>query len=594
VEAERSRDLYEVIPAYAPPPLVPLPAVGDLSAFEPFGLQPGRLTGGLVRAAMAVTGFTAFQRRLPETIETLLRTVNIRGPALYAPAVSATLAFADDARDLDPFQRAATLLLATRALRDDVFSGALPPDEYRGRPQEMGQYPNFFGTSVVLDGPEPRLFKTALTSQVTVIIGGRFHLLSLSGLQAGAEAAQLADALRALAEAAPPGGDSPGLLTAASDLTQRRLFAQLRRRPTNAHALARLRHSLVTLCLDLDRTPASPAEAAFLAHSANPDNRWFHASLQLVVFGNSRAAAICNFSAYLDGNTMMRGGAEIQRRAAAWRIDPPATNVPAPPTPTALAWELEPEWRTAAERDWQLLKDDQPATFESRDFGRALCDARGLDAVPAFVVALQHAVRRLTGRTPGITQFLAMSRYRCTDLVTARVTTPEVCRLVEALEAPASAEGAGRLSELLQEAIHSQEQACRRARRHLPLDDILTLFILTRRGLQRRWAVGVAALTAMALRATGKLKPIPREILISHPGCFAEVPVVGRPGARLPYVNDFGLHYQVWPDRTVYTLMPGLGWKIPNPQLAAELNASLARVAAVIASRPASSSPAAG
>jgi hypothetical protein len=74
-----------------------------------------------------------------------------------------------------------------------------------------------------------------------------------------------------------------------------------------------------------------------------------------------------------------------------------------------------------------------------------------------------------------------------------------------------------------------------------------------------------------------------REILISHPEIYPEIPVVGRPGIRLPYVKYFGLHYQILPQRIVITLMPSVTWTIPNTQVVAELKAALDAIASVAA-----------
>ncbi len=55
--------------------------------------------------------------------------------------------------------------------------------------------------------------------------------------------------------------------------------------------------------------------------------------------------------------------------------------------------------------------------------------------------------------------------------------------------------------------------------------------------------------------------------MISHPIISSEVPILGRPGARLMYVNYFGLHYQIDDEITTMTFMPGVDWKIQNAQV---------------------------
>ena len=65
----------------------------------------------------------------------------------------------------------------------------------------------------------------------------------------------------------------------------------------------------------------------------------------------------------------------------------------------------------------------------------------------------------------------------------------------------------------------------------------------------------------------GAFEVTARDVLVSHPEIYPGVPIVGRPGIRLPYVNCFGLHYQMMADKTVITMMPGTRWSIPNEEL---------------------------
>ncbi len=453
---ERTRDIYEVVPAYPPAPQPPLPAYGDYSTLETMGLRLTGFSRAAMSSAMAITGFKPFWRALPDNIEHLQRTINLRGPALYAQAVSATLALVDDPRPLTPFQRAAALVWGLVSLHDDYFAGRLAPDAVRGEPAEMGQYGNLFATSVVFEGRRPRLYKSAVVDKIAVLVRGRFFIVDIGRSRAGA-ATDLAATLEACADLAAEAeaeGHEPtvALLTAASDMTQHRIMPVLAERPANAESLAALRDTLVTVCLDLDTQPGDPGEAALLAHRDNLENRWWYASLQLVVFGNGRAAGVCSFSAYLDGNIMMRGAAEMVRRAAGVPVEGGGTVAAI----RELHWTVGEPAMEAAQRDIALLRDPQPrATYDFEGYGQRFFETVGLDPVPGFVLALELATRRLIGRTPLMTQFLAMSRYRCTDLVTAMVTTPEVEAFVEC----AAGEGSdpARARELLAAAIEGQK-----------------------------------------------------------------------------------------------------------------------------------------
>ncbi len=584
---ERTRDIYEEIAAYPKPAVVPVPVPGDLTGLEAMNVTLSPAARRIVRAAMAVTGFNRFWRQLPERVEGLLRRTNLRGPGLFAPVISATLAFQDDPRRLDGLTRAATLVAGARQFHEDLMSGRLAPDQVNGRPAEMGQYPNFFSTNIIFEDGRPRLFKSTMISRIAVLARGRAYVLDIGDIgvrdSPGRLRARLAGIWNAAcAEPAPAAERAPGVITAADHMFQVGVVPGLTRTGENSESFAQLQHCFLTVCLDLESEPADAAGTAKLAHSTNLENRWHYSSLQLAVFGNGKAAAICSFSAYLDGNTMMRGAAEIWRRAAECRVDS-AEQVDAQAAPLApLRWQISAETFEAARKTLIPMLDSQQATFELEGFGATFFQARGLDPVPAFAAVLQVMAGRWIAEPVRITQFLSLSRYRCMDLVTAMVSTPEVMAFAEAMRAAGDTQPEGAL-ELLRAAIESQVRVCRVARQAIDMDSMFSLFLASGGAVARRWRAAVGLAAGAWLRALGLWRPKRREILISHPGIYPEVPVVGRPGVRLPYCKYFGLHYQIWPDRTVITWMPSDAWKIPNAELTAELQDALERVSRVAA-----------
>jgi len=147
------------------------------------------------------------------------------------------------------------------------------------------------------------------------------------------------------------------------------------------------------------------------------------------------------------------------------------------------------------------------------------------------------------------------------------VTTPEVAAFVDA----------GGSAETLRPAIDAQKAVMSAARKSLSLQTVFRLFINSDPAKRTFRGVTKRATTAF-LRRAGAFKPKAREIVVSHPAIYPEVTIVGRPGARLPYTKYFGLHYQIWEDKTVVTFMPGTGWKVTNEELAAELKNALERV----------------
>jgi len=581
-ENERTRDIFEAINGYPKPPLIPLPEPGDLSSLDKLGIKPGKLSHGIVRAAMFATRFNSFRKQLPDRLESVLRRSDLRSGGLFAPVISATLMLKDDPRNLNPTERAATLVCAAQSLREDIVTGRLEPDRYGDQVLEMGQYPNFFSTCLVFDGKKPRIFKSTNTSQIIVIIAGRFFLLNIGKLEPETAPEQLAEAFNEIVQIAKQGGLenvelSPGLLTCATNKTQFKAFPRIGRIPVNRESLAALRHSLLTLCLDLDQKPATYAEAARIGHIGNCGNRWYHSSLQIIVFGNAKACVICNFSTYLDGNTMMRGAAELQRRAAACPISAGKgkTLVSLAPA-TELQWQIDRSFLQQAQRDIQVIKDDQPATFEITNIGKKFFMAHKISPVPAFIVALQMTANHFVGSTARITQFLSMTRYRCADLVNADVTTAEVIQFIEYLEKEDWQRDEAK--KLFRQAIESQQRECRRSRQYLLVPAMFTLFLRSKRGLGMLYVVLVGALAFFLLKIFGLIKSTKREVLVSHPEIYPEIPVAGRPGVRLPYVKYFSLHYQIWDEKIVVTMMPGLRWNVPNEKLIAKLEENLKRI----------------
>jgi hypothetical protein len=373
---------------------------------------------------------------------------------------------------------------------------------------------------------------------------------------------------------------SPGPLTALPNKTQIRFFRELRRSPENQQALEAMKHTLLTVVLELDHTPESPAQAAWFAHSRHFENRWFHASQQLVVFGNASACVIFNFTTYLDGNVMMRGAAELYRRSL--RFEPTPAPAPTNPQFRELAWRVPVSMVTRAQEVLAPFLDDAQATFEMPGLGRRAFEDHGVAAVPVFVLALLLAARRLTGETTSIIQFLSMNKYCCMGLATVQLSTPESIRFVDAVLA---GEDDSTLRLLLHQAVTSQVEKMRQARRQITWMGIYEMFLHDIGAVHRLFASGMLWATLRLLRLLGRYQPRQtRGIVISHPAIYPEVPVVGRPGVKLPYARLFGLHYQMFPDRTVMTFMPGVHWTISNREVAAELESQLRWLQTLIAS----------
>ncbi|MFZ5515904.1 MAG: choline/carnitine O-acyltransferase [Candidatus Zhuqueibacterota bacterium] len=576
----RSTDVYEQIDGYTKPPIVPLPATDDIDSLKYLGLTINDTSRRIVNAVKVLTGFRSFETNLPNTIEHHLRKNNMRLPGLFAPAISATLVLADDARIANPLERAATLIFSVRNLCDDIFSGKFSQDQFRDQGLEMGQYPNLFSTSVVVSGKDVQVYKSTQKNTIAVIVAGKFYGLNLGNLTSIGQVSKTLSEIVQSAHANKARADyvSPGPLTAATNITQQNIFGRLSRNEVNAASLAMLRNSLFTLCLEIESTPSTYSDVAIRAQSNNYQNRWFHSALQIVVFGNAKAAAICNFTVYVDGNTMMRSAAEIQKRAAQVSLHSTIeTSEPSPISVKQMDWQVNREAVRRAYRDIRMILDNQQATFEIPNIGRKYFDEHQTDAVPAFILALQLAMHRMTGKWVKIEQFLAMSKYRCMDLTTTTVTTPEVVQFGELMEN-------GRMDvqeslSALNAAIVSQNDQARAARSQLRLGIIFTLYQRSLSASKKAYVRIIVLVAAVLLRILGLIKMPPgNDVIVSHPEIYPEIPVVGRPGIRLPYVKYLGLHYQIFDEKTIITLMPGVSWHIPNTEFIYTLRKSLESV----------------
>ncbi len=562
---ERTRDIYEQLPHYPKPPMVPLPDWSIMSSPEGMGIKSTAVSRAIFKSLIALTGFKRFYRELPQHLEELLRKTNMRGAGLFALINSATMALIDDPRSLTPAQRAATLIVGAYRFYDDLMSGKLEPDRYKDHILEMGQYPNLFSTCLTIEGKKARLFKSKRTDQITVIIRGRYFLLQVGHPGHDTTVDDLARALQQIIDSVSSKANSfsPGVITGIAHPVQLRMFGKLLQDPVNKESFERIRHSFLTVALDVDDQPDSYAQAAQLTQTANFHNRWYHASLQIVVFGNAKAATFLNFNTYIDGNPMMRGSAEIQKRAAAEALETQESH-PLPP-PTELHWNIPQPLVERALRVARSVLDDQQPTFEFKNLGKKQFAQWGVPPVPTFMVLLEMAMKALTGRHVHIIQYLSMSKYCCMNLANADATTAEVMAFTDYVAQEHFDKQKAR--KLLQNAVDAQAEAYRRARKYLPPSKIISIFVTTRKGWQKLWVSAVLAVAMGFLKILGLYRGETMEVIASHPMIQAEIPIVGRPGIRLPYVRFFAFHYQIFDDRTVITFMPSPHWKTSNAKI---------------------------
>ncbi len=581
---ERTQDIYEIISGYPKPPVIPLETTQQLYKKQAFGLSVKPFINRVVKALLAIAGFNKFISYLPDNIENLLRHINLRGPALFAPVVSAALAITDDPRHPTPADRATALVLAAYSLHKDIHSAQLPPDEYKGQILEMGQYPNLFSTNIIIENKKPRLYKTNSTSQIAVYYAEQIYIVTIDDPNAKEIEVRLRDTFNEIiknqsnvkSDKLPA---SAGILTSASDRTQIRAFTVMHNNKINQASLEKLRHCFLTVCFDLDEKPASYSNSALKTQSSNFANRWNHTSIQIVIYNNSKTCLLCNFSTYIAGNTMVRAAAELQKRALQVTI-PKETMPSGNPLPLLrLKWEIPQIFIQQAKKDIQSILDTQQAIFTIENTGRTFFESRSIRAIPVFIIALQMAVKQLTGEYSRISQFLSMSKFCCMDLATAMISTPEVLHFVDLFIY--RKEDTEKLIPILKEAIVSQTREEHKARERISFSTMFPLFKYSIKGKRRIINSLLLKIIMLFLYKSGSLRTLRREIIVSHPAISPEVQVLGRPGVRIPYASKFGLHYQIFEEKIIISMMPGLKWNIPNIVLIKSVEDNIEKIKAL-------------
>jgi len=137
-------------------------------------------------------------------------------------------------------------------------------------------------------------------------------------------------------------------------------------------------------------------------------------------------------SACLDGITMMRGMAEIQRRAETINlVDKAKTGMEL--YSIRIAWQIRQWALDYAQRDYGRVKFADQVTFAINAVGAAVLKMAGATPMHVFIVAQGLTLREKNGRAPRITQFLTMSKYRCMNLTTGIVVTPQAEMCIESI-----------------------------------------------------------------------------------------------------------------------------------------------------------------
>ncbi len=577
--------VFEPLPHYRQPPLPQLPPIDDYDDFKKLGVKITPTSRRLLTWALGLSGFRSFYHKLsPQDLEELLLTLNTRLPGLFSPVISASVLFNDSSfPKVTPVERAVALVLAALEFFQDLKSGTLPQDTIKDILLDMSEYPNLFGTTLCVEEKGVRIHKTEQVSHILLIVNGRYYILPLSKNFQELEFL-MQDCVEDSLERGSEEANSPGWLTAADDRFQLRAWRKILRNPVNRESLEQIKHTLLTVCLDLSVRPSRDQEAARYIHIGNPGNRFYFSGTQIVVLGNSKAGAIFNFTNYIDGNPMSRFADELFQRSesllrARQREADPGKASPEESRVQSLRFFIPPHILNRAQRSVQSVVDVQPHTFLLNEWGRNKLGPFARDAAPLFVVALLAAVRDLTGRIPSVLQFISMTHVRFVGLNLELITTEECKKLLKMLDENASPE---KIRRHLVECIRSQREIIRKSRKGLTLSDFVNVYLKKQRGIKRLGILLIYFVTIQILRMLNYLHLTKTDIMISHPTIKNSYKVISRPGVRLPYVQMFALHYQIHDEFTRVTFMPGKYWRYPNETVVRYLQKRLEQLLNVV------------
>lgn len=554
---------YSEVPyASAPAMEVAAPEAYARALIREWAEGHGRLRDGLLATGVGMffrSGFAAYleaMRKDPEALARELRRANLRASLASPLSDSATMLLADEGGEVDPLDRAARLVAAALELRSDLLAGRLPSTD-KGHPLEMGQFPNLFGTSTKVGSRGEQLVRNPSPRSIAVIVAGRFHVLELGLDRDPMPLGELRASLHRIVGRArgPTPPATAGTVSAAGDEARVRAFDELERSPTSRASLAELAQVALVLCLDTEH-PAGDVGSWF--HARNVANRWYNASLQLVVAGDASAAVILNYRCYLDGNVMTSFGEYVWARARA--LAGAGAGEPRPESIRELHWEISPQTLERCRSSIAPIVHPGRTTIRLEDVGRAAMVRSGLAPDAVFTHALMLAVRRLTGRVPRVTQYLAMNRFRSMGITTAMVTTAPARRAIEAVR---SGSEAGGVQALVHRAAREHAALQEASRSSAPLSALIRLYLAQ---APRRAIV--------SFRLLGLLAP-PVEIQISHPRLRPGIVRIGRPGVSRRAIRDFAGHYSIGEHHTELIVMPSRAMRYSVDDLELELRSAL-------------------
>eukprot|EP01116_Phalansterium_solitarium_P011813 TRINITY_DN27609_c0_g1_i1.p1 TRINITY_DN27609_c0_g1~~TRINITY_DN27609_c0_g1_i1.p1 ORF type:complete len:752 (-),score=261.05 TRINITY_DN27609_c0_g1_i1:208-2463(-) len=352
--------------------------------------------------------------------------------------------------------RACTLLRGALLFKAQLDSGAIEPDQERGTPLDMSQYPRLFGQCRIPGEKRDKIITytkyrpagRSATSKTTeyvdaepthvvvmyrnqmywfdAIIDGQVAPLSkiYSNLAEIVQQAHISD------EREPP----VGLLTAWT----RTEWAQVRTRlwelsELNRQTLLKIQSALLVVCLDT-AAPSTLDEMSRIPLHGPCANRWFDKH-QLIVCANGKAAMIFEHTV-ADGSTTL-GLADAMFQ---YSIEPGKVMQAHAATPNKLAWHLDEEVEDAIVSAYEFFREqileNETQTLEFKHFGGNFIKGENLSPDAFVQLAMQLTYFKMFGRCDATYESASTRQFLHGRTETVRSATREAVAFVGATRQP--------------------------------------------------------------------------------------------------------------------------------------------------------------
>jgi hypothetical protein len=456
----------------------------------------------------------------------------------------------DHKKPVNMEERAASLICATMDFYQDFKSGQLPADKYKEDFLEMGQYANLFGTSL-RPGKVDTVYKTQNQDYIIIVLGGEYFKLDLGDGPVNFE--EIKNALKEVVK-----GSSTSGLSYLSLLPRAQVYKTFKKLEIKDRAsLETLYNAFFVVCLDADKSPKDLESASLKLYTGNLRNRWFPASLQIVVFKNGKAGFVLNNRNYVDGNIGSRFASEVQQRSL--KIE----NVPANKklSVTPIKFHLDKKEIEKAKEQVSNFVCKEQVFFEMKGIGSNDFRSKGINPATAFELALAAAALKLSKRQLKVLQLLICNIFESHGLAYGYIATQESKDFSTYINRPNWENK--KAKEYFLKACDAHKLAQRKGRKGMSFFPILDMFIM-QASLWQKFLTGILFLLGGDFSHK-------TDAMTSHPLYLPEIASFGRPGALLPYLKEFGLHYLIHQDRIELIYMPSPHTTFNYPELTKEI-----------------------